>query len=56
MINAVRKTVTKDNLFYALSLISAVSVLFICLGIFFSLLWESRAAVKEFGFFRFIFF
>lgn len=55
MINAVRKTVTKDNLFYALSLISAVSVLFICLGIFFSLLWESRAAVKEFGFFRFIF-
>ena len=55
MINAVRKTVTKDNLFYALSLISAVSVLFICLGIFFSLLWESRAALKEFGFFRFIF-
>ena len=52
---SIQKKITKDNLFYALSLISAVSVLFICLGIFFSLLWESRAAVKEFGFFRFIF-
>lgn len=52
---SIQKKITKDNLFYALSLISAVSVLFICLGIFFSLLWESRAALKEFGFFRFIF-
>ena len=52
---SIQKKITKDNLFYALSLISAVSVLFICLGIFFSLLWESRAALKEFGFFCFFF-
>ena len=52
---SIQKKITKDNLFYALSLISAVSVLFICLGIFFSLLWESRAALTEFGLFRFIF-
>lgn len=45
----------KDNTFFVSSFIASISVLIIIAGIIISLVIESSDAVKEFGFFKFIF-
>ncbi len=52
---AVRTFFYKDSLFRLFSLLSALSVFLICAGIFLSLLRESVPALREFGFFGFLF-
>lgn len=52
---AVSSFFDKDNLFRIFSFLSAFSVVLICTGIFLSLLRESVPALREFGFFGFLF-